>query len=490
MTDEVVEPKISQEEEEEADKEGMINIAFVGCGHGELNKIYNAIKQLKVKIDLLIVGGDFQAVRNMYDLNCMSVPQKYRQLGDFADYYAGTKTAPMTTIFIGGNHEASSYMRELFYGGWAARNIYYMGAANVINFKGVRIGGLSGIWNENHYRTGHFERLPYSYSSVRSAYHIRQYEIQKLSNITGKIDIVLSHDWPAGIEHYGDLKELLHKKKHFESDVERGELGSPPAMALLKQIRPRNWLSGHLHVKFPAIVKHDRQPEEKSPESTLKTRAETQNSKDETIADNQNKEEIELDIDTLGDDTMSTAPPTTETTDYVDASQSEHLLAFDTGKAFPETRFLAMDKCVRGRQFLQVVSIPGKKGANSNQGLTYDPEWLAITKAMAPYLVMDGRKLPDISKEAVDRDLAEAKKWVYENICQTGKLKIPFDFRKTAPVHKGMKYENFKQQPQEYKNKQTQTFCDLIRIPNAIWSASAVDRSSSSEDEKQRLEMT
>jgi hypothetical protein len=30
---------------------------------------------------------------------------------------------------VGGNHEASNYLRELFYGGWAAPNIYFMGFA-------------------------------------------------------------------------------------------------------------------------------------------------------------------------------------------------------------------------------------------------------------------------------------------------------------------------------------------------------------------------
>lgn len=35
--------------------------------------------------------------------------------------------APVLTIFIGGNHEASNYLQELPYGGWVAPNIYYMG---------------------------------------------------------------------------------------------------------------------------------------------------------------------------------------------------------------------------------------------------------------------------------------------------------------------------------------------------------------------------
>jgi lariat debranching enzyme len=43
----------------------------------------------------------------------LSCPAKYRQLGDFYRYYNGEKKAPIPTIFIGGNHEASNHMQEL-----------------------------------------------------------------------------------------------------------------------------------------------------------------------------------------------------------------------------------------------------------------------------------------------------------------------------------------------------------------------------------------
>ena len=42
-------------------------------------------------------------------------------------YYSGEKTAPVLTLFIGGNHEASNYLQELPYGGWVAPKIYYLG---------------------------------------------------------------------------------------------------------------------------------------------------------------------------------------------------------------------------------------------------------------------------------------------------------------------------------------------------------------------------
>ena len=53
---------------------------------------------------------------------------------------------------VGGNHEAANHLWELYYGGWVAKNIFYMGHAGVIEFGGARIGGLSGIYNGKHYR--------------------------------------------------------------------------------------------------------------------------------------------------------------------------------------------------------------------------------------------------------------------------------------------------------------------------------------------------
>lgn len=58
------------------------------------------------------------------------------------------------TVFIGGNHEASNYLWELYHGGWVAPNIYYLGATGVVNVGGLRIAGLSGIYKHDHYDWG------------------------------------------------------------------------------------------------------------------------------------------------------------------------------------------------------------------------------------------------------------------------------------------------------------------------------------------------
>lgn len=64
-----------------------MKIAIEGCCHGELDKIYDTLQYLErrenIKVDLLLICGDFQAVRNRADLECMAVPKKYQQLNTF-----------------------------------------------------------------------------------------------------------------------------------------------------------------------------------------------------------------------------------------------------------------------------------------------------------------------------------------------------------------------------------------------------------------------
>lgn len=98
-------------------------------------------------------------------------------------YYSGEKVAPVLTIFIGGNHEASNYLQELPYGGWVAPNIYYFGYAGVITIGGIRIVGLSGIYKGQHLMQGHYEKPPYNENTIRSVYHIRNLEIFRLKQV-------------------------------------------------------------------------------------------------------------------------------------------------------------------------------------------------------------------------------------------------------------------------------------------------------------------
>jgi hypothetical protein len=80
----------------------IIIIIISGCLHGELDIVYNTIKfieqQHNTKIDLLLVCGDFQAVRNEADLKCMAMPPKYRAMQQFWKYYKVRNAIHAATI--------------------------------------------------------------------------------------------------------------------------------------------------------------------------------------------------------------------------------------------------------------------------------------------------------------------------------------------------------------------------------------------------------
>lgn len=57
---------------------------------------------------------------------------------------------------------------DRFHGGWAAPNIYSMGFASVLNFGGLRIAGLSGIYKSKDYQKGTFAaRVSHCKGSLR-----------------------------------------------------------------------------------------------------------------------------------------------------------------------------------------------------------------------------------------------------------------------------------------------------------------------------------
>jgi lariat debranching enzyme len=96
------------------------------------------------------------------------------------------------------------YLIGRFHGGWVAPNIYYLGAAGVVQVAGIRIGGLSGIYDSRDYHHGHHESPPFTESTMRSAYHIREYEVAQLLQLQpGQVDIFMSHDWPTGMAKHG-----------------------------------------------------------------------------------------------------------------------------------------------------------------------------------------------------------------------------------------------------------------------------------------------
>ena len=162
---------------------------------------------------------------------------------------------------------------------------------------------LSGIFKGGDYRKGHHERAPYAGHDVKTAYHVREFDVQRLAMLKEHVDVFLSHDWPRGVARHGEMDDLIRKKKFLADELRSNTLGSPPGETLLHALKPSYWFSAHLHVKFAAMVRHH---------------------------------------------------------------------------GGGVTKFLALDKCLPRRDFMQIVDLPEK---DASGGFRLDPEWLSIVKA-------------------------------------------------------------------------------------------------------------
>jgi lariat debranching enzyme len=141
------------------------------------------------------------------------------------------------------------------------------------------------------------------------------------------------------------------------------------------------------------------------------------------------------------------------------------------------TQFLALDKCLPNRDFLQLLEIPSLSVSDGTQlkrpyRLQYDKEWLAITRVFAKDLRLgDPSAKPPLDKgDAFYKpQIIEAEDWIEENVVKPGKLDVPENFTPTAPFYDPNVPATTTQAPPEYNNPQTAQFCDLIGIENKFY---------------------
>eukprot|EP01138_Halocafeteria_seosinensis_P014959 gb/GECG01015270.1/.p1 GENE.gb/GECG01015270.1/~~gb/GECG01015270.1/.p1 ORF type:complete len:433 (+),score=41.76 gb/GECG01015270.1/:1-1299(+) len=377
-------------------------IAVEGCAHGALDDIYASVQELErtngVKVDLLICCGDFQSTRDEYDLQHMACPPKFRQMNSFPAYFNGEKVAPVLTIFVGGNHEAVNYLYDLYYGGWVAPNMYFLGHSGSIRVGGLRISGISGIYKDYDFGKPLFERFPLTEKHRRTVYHTRSWECYKLAQLPAlgsPVDIMISHDWPtiatSSTDADGDIEQLIRHKQHFGDEIRAQMLGNPMTSRLLKWLRPAFWFSGHMHTKFSSVIRHSGE--------------------------------------------VSEAP----FTDNLPAGKW-------SATRYEQTRFLALDKCLPGKRFLQLLDIksPQASSDNSPVRLEFDFEWLTILRKTTHQMpTVDNADT--MSFEAVrlsTEDVEETRKLIHswkEEIGEERSDDIPTcTFESGDPVHNYM----------------------------------------------------
>lgn len=125
--------------------------------------------------------------------------------------------------------------------------------------------------------------------------------------------------------------------------IEENSLGSPPGEMLLRELRPRYWFAAHLHVKYAALVKHAPKAPHQSGGGGSSNGG-TASSRQQSIVEAQNAARLAPGQQPqLGGKAAATQP------------QPPASSGNGSGRAgAKETRFLALDKCLPGRGFLQV----------------------------------------------------------------------------------------------------------------------------------------
>lgn len=123
-----------------------------------------------------------------------------------------------------------------------------------------------------------------------------------------------------------------------------------------------------------------------------------------------------------------------------------------------ETKFLALDKCLPRRQFLEVMPLPLKattltyaqvidlptpsdngESLQPSPTLTFDPEWLAITRAFHPWLSTTRYQRPFPDEAEARGMVGQEMEWVEKNLRGRDRDKNPLlvsecqRFTPTAP---------------------------------------------------------
>lgn len=220
-----------------------VRFFVAGDVHGRQNLMYDKVLEFEKNnnkcIDVVLQAGDFETIKEEKDFEHYYAPVKYHHISDISDYCKGLKNTPKLTIFTGGNHEAWGVLRKYGEGGFICPQVYYLGLHGTLNVKGIKIGGLTGVFDQEKYKT------PLSQIPCYDWKYYRKNSVEALKD--ENIDILLLHEWPALNEDY----EIITEDNVPENLKRRN---ATPANFLINEIKPKFVFAGHLHNSYAEAV--------------------------------------------------------------------------------------------------------------------------------------------------------------------------------------------------------------------------------------------
>jgi len=223
--------------------------AAVGDVHGHHYEMVRLLEERESQIDsrikFVLQVGDFEPHRYEADLESMAAPAKYRAVGDFPDFYSGEVAFPWPVYFIGGNHEPYGFLDTVTPSGQIAENCIYLGRAGHTELGGLKIVGLSGIFNGDKFSDAHPRVEDLLIRKKKDYTYFNKDDVDRAVEF-GKADILMVHEWPSDIVAEADRGLFEQQRRSLRYD----SIGNQYARILIELLSPRLVLCGHMHKKY------------------------------------------------------------------------------------------------------------------------------------------------------------------------------------------------------------------------------------------------
>ncbi len=219
----------------------LMIICAAGDIHGALTRLYEDVlafeEDLGVRFDVVLHVGDFGVWPDANRTD--KATRNHDGAGDFPVWLAERRAVPRPTVFIKGNHEDFEWLdsRE---DGQVLPGLTYLRNGRSVDLRDsssrtIRVGGVGGCYGPSNYGRRSDELQGYAKR------HYTSDEIECLVD-TSTVDIVLTHDAPAGVRFNRRRRGGGYVSEAQGLDV------------LLTQLRPRVCFFGHHHTRVDAEV--------------------------------------------------------------------------------------------------------------------------------------------------------------------------------------------------------------------------------------------